>query len=261
MGLGLVAAGQITAFPEAQAETKPRTFVLVHGAWHGGWCWRRVADRLSAKGHYVVAPTLSGVGERSHLPPDIINLTTQINDVAGEIKWKDLDNIILVGHSYGGMVITGAADRAPDRVGRLVYLDAATPVNGQSLLDIAGPMIAATRPLGQVVDGVELVLLPTEGAGRFYGVEDPADLKWMDDRLAGHPWKCFEQPLELTNEDALWAIPQYHVVCTSTLATRDRDQMAAARAEGRLWDIDTGHDLMITEPERVAAVLGEIASA
>jgi hypothetical protein len=87
------------------------------------------------------------------------------------------------------------------------------------------------------------------------------DLAWMDDRLAGHPWKCFEQRLELTNEDALWAIPQYHIVCTSTLATRDPEQMAAARAEGRLWDIDTGHDLMITEPERVAAALSEIAAA
>src|ERR1700683_2177449 len=130
MGLGLVAASQIVAFPEAQAETKPRTFVLVHGAWHGGWCWRRVADRLSAKGHYVVAPTLSGVGERSHLPPDVINLTTQINDVVGEIKWKDLDNIVLVGHSYGGMVITGVAEQMRDRIAAMVYLDAFQPADG-----------------------------------------------------------------------------------------------------------------------------------
>jgi pimeloyl-ACP methyl ester carboxylesterase len=142
-----------------------------------------------------------------------------------------------------------------------VYLDAATPVSGQSLLDVAGPIIEATRPLGKVVDGVELVLLPGAQAGRFYGVNDPMDLAWMDDRLAGHPWKCFEQRLELTNEDALWAIPQYHIVCTSTLATRDPEQMARARAEGRLWDIDTGHDLMITEPERVAAALSEVAAA
>jgi hypothetical protein len=112
-----------------------------------------------------------------------------------------------------------------------------------------------------VVDGVELVLLPGAEAGRFYGVNDAVELAWMDDRLAGHPWKCFEQRLELTNKEALWAIPQYHIVCTSTLATRDPEQMARARAEGRLWDIDTGHDLMITEPERVAAALSQVAVA
>src|SRR6202046_5711451 len=111
MGLGLLAGSEIVSIPIAHATPPTRTFVLVHGAWHGGWCWRRVADRLTAKGHYVVAPTLSGVGERSHLPPNEINLTTQINDVVGEIKWKDLDHLVLVGHSYGGMVITGVAEQ------------------------------------------------------------------------------------------------------------------------------------------------------
>jgi pimeloyl-ACP methyl ester carboxylesterase len=159
------------------------------------------------------------------------------------------------------MVITGAADRAAERVAALVYLDAANPVNGQSLVDVAGPIIEMTRPLGQVVDGTELVLLPAPGAGAFYGVTDPATLAWMDERLTGHPWKSFEQPLELANEDALWAIPQYHVVCTATLDSRDPELINRARAEGRLWDIDTGHDLMITEPQRVADALEEIAAA
>jgi pimeloyl-ACP methyl ester carboxylesterase len=204
---------------------------------------------------------MTGLGERSHLLRPDIDLEMHIRDIVAVLHYEDLRDVILVGHSYGGMVITGVADRATDRVGRLVYLDAATPVNGQSLLDVAGPIIEATRPLGKVVDGVELVLLPGAEAGRFYGVNDAVDLAWMDDRLAGHPWKCFEQRLELTNEEALWAIPQYHVVCTSTLATRDPEQMARARAAGRLWDIDTGHDLMITEPERVAAALSEIAVA
>jgi pimeloyl-ACP methyl ester carboxylesterase len=204
---------------------------------------------------------MTGLGDRSHLLRPDIDLEMHIRDMVAVLHYEDLRDVILVGHSYGGMVITGVADRAADRVVRLVYLDAATPVNGQSLLDVAGPIIEATRPLGKVVDGVELVLLPGAQAGRFYGVNDPMDLAWMDDRLAGHPWKCFEQRLELTNEDALWAIPQYHIVCTSTLATRDPEQMARARAEGRLWDIDTGHDLMITEPERVAAALSEVAAA
>jgi pimeloyl-ACP methyl ester carboxylesterase len=220
-----------------------------------------VVQILRSHEHEVYAPTMTGLGERSHLLRPDIDLEMHIRDIVAVLHYEDLRDVILVGHSYGGMVITGVADRATDRVGRLVYLDAATPVNGQSLLDVAGPIIEATRPLGKVVDGVELVLLPGAEAGRFYGVNDAVDLAWMDDRLAGHPWKCFEQRLELTNEEALWAIPQYHVVCTSTLATRDPEQMARARAAGRLWDIDTGHDLMITEPERVAAALSEIAVA
>jgi len=167
--------------------------------------------------------------------------------------------VILVGHSYGGMVITGIADRAPDRIGRLVYLDAANPVNGQSLVDVSGPIIEAVRPYGRVVDGVELVLLPSPDAALLYGVTDPDDLAWMADRLSGHPWKCFEQPLELINEEKLWAIPAYHIVCTSTLATREPKLMAEARSAGRLWDIDTGHDLMITEPALVADALLAIA--
>jgi hypothetical protein len=158
------------------------------------------------------------------------------------------------------MVITGIGDRASDRVGKLVYLDAANPVNGQSLVDVAGPLMLAAREHGQVVDGIELVLLPFVGSGAFYGVTDPDDLTWMDGRLTAHPWKCFEQPLRLTNEDALSAIPQYHIVCTSTLATRDPKLMDGARNEGRLWDIDTGHDLMITEPEFVATALEAIAA-
>ena len=109
--------------------------------------------------------------------------------------------------------------------------------------------------MGQVVDGIELVLLPAADAGLLYGVTDPDDLAWMAERLTGHPWKCFEQPLALQNEDALWAIPQYHIICSSTLATREKTLMERARAEGRLWEIDTGHDLMITEPARTADAL------
>ena len=94
----------------------------------------------------------------------------------------------------------------------------------------------------------------------FYGVTDPADLAWMAERLTGHPWKCFEQKLDLQHEDELWAIPQYHIVCESTLATRDTRMIDEARAKGRLWSIDTGHDLMITEPDLVAGALQEVAA-
>jgi pimeloyl-ACP methyl ester carboxylesterase len=208
----------------------------------------------------VYAPTLTGLGERAHLLSADVDLDMHIRDVVAVLQFEDLHDVILAGHSYGGMVITGVADRASDRIGRLVYLDAATPVQGQSLVDVAGPVIEVVRPAGQMVGGVELVLLPSPEAGAFYGVTDPDDLAWMADRLTGHPWKCFEQKLELGNEGSLWSIPQYHIVCSSTLPTRDAEQMAKARAEGRLWDIDTGHDLMITEPERVAAALIEVGN-
>lgn len=236
------------------------TYVLVHGGGHGGWCYQRVARRLRAAGHDVHAPSLTGLAERSHLLHPGIDLDTHIHDIVQVLHYEDLHDVILVGHSYGGMVITGVADRAGDRIGKLVYLDAANPVNGQSLVDVAGPIIEVTRPMGEVVDGVELVLLPAPEAGRFYGVTDPDTVAWMADRLSGHPWPCFEQKLDLQHEEALWAIPQYHIVCTSTLATRDPDLLDRARRAGRLWDIDTGHDLMLTEPEAVTDVLLQVAA-
>ena len=111
------------------------------------------------------------------------------------------------------------------------------------------------------VDGTELVLWPeTTDIGMWYGVTDPDDTAWLSARLTPHPWKCFEQPLALTNEAAYRAIPQYHVVCTATLATRDPGLVNEARAAGRLWDVDTGHDLMVTEPRKVADILPEIAA-
>jgi len=235
------------------------TYVLVHGGGHGGWCYQRVARILRAAGHEVHAPSMTGLGERSHLLSPAVDLDLHITDITALLHFEDLRDVILVGHSYGGMVITGVADRATDRIGDLVYLDAANPRNGQSLVDVAGPIIQAVRPDGQVIDGVELVLFPSAEAGMFYGVTDPADLAWMAERLTPHPWKCFEQPLRLTNEAALWAIPQAHIVCTSTVPTRDRDLMDRARQARRLWEIDTGHDLMITEPQQVADALLQLA--
>src|SRR6195256_5965415 len=146
------------------------TYVLVHGGAHGGWCYQRVARLLRSAGHEVYTPTLTGLSERSHLLSPAIDLDLHITDVVAVLHYEDLRDVILVGHSYGGMVITGVADRAAERVGRIVYLDAANPVNGQSLVALSGPIIEATRPMGAVVDGVELVLLSSPEAGLFYGV-------------------------------------------------------------------------------------------
>jgi len=237
------------------------TYVLVHGGGHGGWCYAKVKQRLEVAGHQVFAPSLTGLAERTHLLSPSVDLDMHVTDVVQLLYYWDLRDVILVGHSYGGMVITGIADRATDRVGKLVYLDAANPRNHESLLDVAGPVIESVRPMGEVVDGVELVLLPATGAAAFYGVTDPSDVAWMDERLTGHPWRCFEQKLDLQNETALWTIPQYHIVCESTLSTRDPALIERAKSEGRLWSLDTGHDLMITEPDIVTDALVQIAAA
>jgi len=237
------------------------TYVLVHGGAHGGWCYGPVARLLRTAGHEVHAPTLTGLGERAHLLGPGIDLDTHITDIAAVLHYEDLRDVILVGHSYGGMVITGAADRAPDRVGHLVYLDAATPVDGESLAVLAAPLMQAARAQARVVDGVELVLFPGTEPLPHYGVTDPDTIAWMTERLTPHPFATFEQPLRLRDEAALAKIPQTHIVCTSTLATRDPARAAPARAAGRLWDIDTGHDLMLTEPQAVADLLLRVAAA
>jgi pimeloyl-ACP methyl ester carboxylesterase len=111
----------------ARAQSAAKTFVLVHGAWHGGWCWRRVADRLEQRGHNVFAPTLTGLGERSHLISSSVNLDTHIADIVNVIKWENLTGICLVAHSYGGWPVSGAIEQVPDRIASVVYLDAVVP--------------------------------------------------------------------------------------------------------------------------------------
>jgi len=237
-----------------------KTYVLVHGGGHGGWCYQRVARIMRAHGHEVYTPTLTGLGERAHLLSAAIDLDLQINDVVKTLEFEDLHDVILVGHSYGGMIITGVADRATDRIGHLVYLDAANPKNGQSLVDVAGPFMQAARASARVVDGIELVLFPGTDPLGYYGVKDPEQLAWMKTKLTPHPWKCFEQKLRLSNQEAAGRIAQSHIVCTSTLPGRDVAALKAA-SNGRFWDIDTGHDLMITEPQAVVELLERVTVA
>lgn len=234
-------------------------YVLVHGGGHGGWCYQPLARILRAHGEEVYTPTLTGLGERAHLLSAAVDLDLHIKDIVQVLEYEDLDDVILVGHSYGGMVITGVADRALERIGHLVFLDAATPRDGQSLLDIAAPLMLAARAQGRIVDGIELLLFPGTDPLHYYGVKDPEQIEWMKPRLTPHPWKCFEQKLKLGREAEVRKLPQTHIVCTSTLAGRDRAQLEAL-SEGRLWEIDTGHDLMITEPDAVAQMLLRLAS-
>jgi pimeloyl-ACP methyl ester carboxylesterase len=235
------------------------TYVLVHGGGHGGWCWQRVARRLRQAGHDVYTPTLTGLGERAHLLRPGINLTTHIADVVGVMKYEDLHEIILVGHSYGGMVITGAADHAGGRVGHIVYLDAAHPRDGESLADVAPDMMAMARSEARIVDGVELVLWPSSQAVQYYGVTDPEDIAWMMDKLTPHPWDCFAQALRLLDPATVGRLPRTNINTTPSLRMSQAEALARQLDAPRNWEIDTGHDLMITEPEAVTEMLLRLA--
>lgn len=238
------------------------TFVLVHGGHHGGWCYLKVMRRLQARGHVVYAPSMSGMGERSHLMHPGIDLSTHITDIARLIEVDDLRDVILVGHSYGGMVITGVADRmaypVAGRIGHRVYLDAAYPVNGESLLEHAGASIAPLEATMRVINGVELVGFPEQMPPHFFGIDDPVDAAFTAARLGPQPWACYTEHLALANEAAMRATPESHLICTMTIPGRDM-ALLTERSQGRVWDIDTGHDLMITEPEWVADRLEAIA--
>lgn len=242
------------------------TFVLVHGGGHGGWCYQPVAKILRQQGHDVYAPTLTGLADRQHLLSPGIDLDLQITDVVNLLEFEDLSDVILVGHSYGGMVITGTADRAPERLANLVYLDAAYPQSGQSLADVAPEMMAAAKKSMQTINGVELVLFPGQFPmveGDYYGVTDPEQIEWMKPKLTPHPWKCFTQKLVLKNEARLRQIPVSFFVTAIQKATLGEEARAGLKAltEGRFWEIDTGHDLMISEPEQTASALAEIATS
>ena len=135
--VGAVATG--TSFETARAQSARKTFVLIHGTWHGGWCWRRVADGLEQKGHKVYTPTLTGVGDRSHLMTKDVNLTTHVTDIVNLVKWEDLKDIVLVGHSSAGFIITQAAEQIGPQIASIVYLDAFVPSPGDNLIALANP--------------------------------------------------------------------------------------------------------------------------
>ena len=232
---------------------------MVHGGAHGGWCFQPLARVLRDNGHEVYTPTLTGLGERAHLFRADVDLDCHIDDVVAVLRYEDLRDAILVGHSYGGAVITGAADRAPDRVAHRVYLDSMEPKDGQSMVDIAGPFMAAAQVDSRTIDGVQMCLFPSDETLPYYGVVDPETLEWMRERLTPHPVRCFQQPLTLTDPAALQSIPQSHISTTMFLSLRNVDRIRE-KADGRVWDIDTGHDLMITEPHKVAEYLDRVAA-
>ncbi|MFT5181052.1 MAG: pimeloyl-ACP methyl ester carboxylesterase [Alphaproteobacteria bacterium] len=232
------------------------TFVLVQGAWHGGWCWRRVTERLRAQGHTVFTPTLTGLGDRAHLPTPEVNLDTHIADVLGLIETEELSDIVLCGHSYGGMVVTGAADRIAGKISSLVFLDAFIPENGQSLFDIQGPeREKMSRTLAEEQGHGWLV--PSFSA-EWFCVADPADAAWVDRRSVPQPIGTYAQPVSVTG--AWRTIPRlsyiYALGYTNSLFGPFAEQ-AKADSGWQYHEVPCGHDVMIDMPDELTALLIE----
>ena len=230
------------------------TFVLVHGAWHGGWCWARVARLLTRGGHCVFAPTLTGVCERSHLLTANTDLDTHILDVVNEMKWQGLKNVVLVGHSYGGMVISGVAEKTEKSIASFVMLDAFMPDNGQAVVDLLSPPVrAALFPDGRAVGQT----LPPRSAATFHVNEK--DRAWVDAQCTPQPVKTFLQPLALTGARERIAKKAYIRAAAYPSQYFDAG-LATARAKGwRTYEVACGHDVMLDMPERLAEILDEVA--
>lgn len=201
----------------------PREFVIVHGAWGGGWDWKAVDSALTARGHHVHRVTLTGLGERMHLASPAVGLQTHISDVVNTIRFENLRNVVLVGHSYGGMVITGAADQIADRVSRVVYVDAFLPESGESLAMLAGDgfntMVAESAQGGMIIP-------------RWVPAAAPAP------RDVPHPLKTLTDTLVLTNAAAR-ALTGHYILTMDKGATEDSFSPSAKRAERRGWRVDT----------------------
>jgi pimeloyl-ACP methyl ester carboxylesterase len=231
------------------------TYVMVAGAGLGGWVWHKVRRRLEAEGHSVHTPSLTGEGDRVHLLSASVDLETHVNDVTNLLTYDDLSDVVLVGHSYGGVVITGVADRVPDRVARLVYLDA--PM-GLSHTEMFPPAADPHQFPRKVVDGVELMVFPSEDLVAFYGITDPQEAAWTLERMTPHPWRASEQRLVLRDRNALDAVPRRHIVAARTAEMGAHAGLPPEeRREGRYFQIDGPHALMVTHPEAVAALVSK----
>jgi len=231
------------------------TFVLVHGAWHGGWAWRRVADRLRARGHIVFTPTLTGLGERAHLLHPRIDASLHIADVLSAIKYERLDDIVLVGHSYGGCVISGIVEAMPDTIRSIVFLDAFIPDNSDSTLDLVQPavqeVIRAALARGETT-------VPVRDAAAFKVNEK--DRAWVDALATPQPIGTMTEKLTLTG--ARDHIPKKSYIRASGYPNVSFEK-AYARAKAdptwRTYEVPCGHDVMIDAPDRLTEILLEVA--
>ncbi len=229
------------------------TIVLAHGGWSAAWAWKKVRPLIAAAGHQFFTPTYTGLGERAHLASPSNELETHIADVLGVLKFEDLRDVVLIGHSYGGMVATGVADRTRDRISRLIYLDAFVPANGQALIDLVPPA-ERQRLLGSVAtgDGWRVTPNPTPPD------TSAQDLEWIGKFRMPQSVKCFEQPLQLQAELDL---PRVYIHCTRYADKKPFAQFAN-RAKGQagwqLYELDASHSPNVTAPAALVEVLAQI---
>jgi pimeloyl-ACP methyl ester carboxylesterase len=231
------------------------TFVLVHGGWLGGWCWSRVSKLLSAKQHTVIAPTLTGLGERSHLLNSEIDLDTHVLDVVNTMKWQELRDVVLVGHSYGGMVTAGVAEMMEKSIATFVLLDSFLPASGQSVVDVI-PVPQFRDPILKAAsDGA--TTLPPPSAASFNVNED--DRAWVDAQCTPLPIKCFLQKIVLTGARDRIAQKAF-IRATNFYSPPSDDALLEARNKGwKTFEIGAGHEVMIDAPAQLADVLEGLA--
>jgi pimeloyl-ACP methyl ester carboxylesterase len=247
------------------------TYVLVGGAWLGGWCWQMVARRLRDNGHDAYPATLTGLGERAHLASPEVDLDTHITDVVNLIEYEDLRDVVLLGHSYAGLVVTGAADRVPERISQLVYLDTAPLPDGAALIE-KFPSELRERTEGQVErlgEGWRFPMPPWEELANMASLEgvDDNHLRLLRSRATPQPFGTYTQPLRLTNP-AREALPKLGIVCSFSLA-QVQEMIAGghplfSELSGPNWrfvELPTGHWPMFSRPEDLAELLLDVPSA
>lgn len=230
----------------------PATFVLVHGAWHGGWCYARVAALLRASGAHVFTPTLTGLGERSHLTHPAIDLSAHVTDIVNVLQYEDLHDVVLCGHSYGGLVITGVVEAVPERIAALVFLDAFVPEDGQSLHDLVPDEQRAAQLAAAAAGGG---FIPPRSAAAF-GVNE-RDRAYVDAQCVPQPVTTFREGLRLTGARERVAHKTYLRAGNYASVPFDAARERLSGAQG--WVVETipgsGHDVMLDAPEALAAAL------
>jgi pimeloyl-ACP methyl ester carboxylesterase len=219
-------------------------FVLVHGAWHGGWCWERVASRLRDDGHEVLTPTLTGLGERADELTPNVGLRTHVEDIVDVLLSEDLEGVELVGHSYAGFVAREAADREPGRIARITMLDAWAGRDGESV-DSRAPKVFSDW-VARLTEGDAIAVPPPATVG----VTDPADVAWLEANLTPHPRLTFAEPTRLAG--AVDAVPCRAIVCAPGPVPFAQ---WAAEFGWPTTRLDTGHDAMVTAPAELATEL------
>lgn len=232
------------------------TFVICHGAWSAAWAWKKMRPLLRAKGHEIFTPTYTGLGERAHQASRSVDLETHIADVCAVLECEDLRNVVLVGHSYGGMVATGVADRARARLAQLVYVDAFVPRHGQCLDDLLPPAAIAQRNAATADKGDSWLLPPNPTPPDT----PPEDIAWITPRRRWQPASTFSQRLSLKNGDA--DLPRAYVYCMRTGpgdVFKPFAESAKVDSAWRYFEIDASHSPNITAPVALAELLDRIS--